>query len=164
MSNDYFSTSYGNTVGSISLLRTTGPPVPSLNNETNIYWLRTEYRQTDSNPYHFTAPIYEGDSSSPIRKQIGYVIDIVTESEYPNLPYSFYTDNWSFYFLKDDKIVATMNAIYDFIGEINNPFYIPGTKNNFNTTNCGYDLLNKSGTISLIAGPDARQCTLQIFD
>ena len=77
---------------------TGGPPVPSLNYETNIYWLKTEYVITESNNFK-TAPIYEGvyDPLSPIiNKKIGYVKVFTSHSDYPDLPYTFYTDNWSF--------------------------------------------------------------------
>lgn len=137
--------------------------IPSYNKETNIYWLKSEYKETQSNPFNMVAPIYAGiyNPLSNIKQPIGYVKLITSQSQYNE--HLLNTDNYSFYWLNNNKIVASIHATYDYIGTGKNPFFEPNTTHTFNSSSSAYNLLNKSIKIKLFAETNTRQCTLQIL-
>jgi hypothetical protein len=144
----------------------------------NVYWIRAEYVEADvtisgwapagssGTTFNLVAPLYSGIySSSDLssdRNKIGYFKLITSQFQYDTSEKILNTDNYSFYWINEDNIVASMDSIYDYIGIEGNPFFTDNSTHYFNSTTSAYQLLNKSLSIQLYAGVDERQCKLTI--
>lgn len=143
----------------------------------NVYWIRSEYIEADvtidgwspsgsGTKFNLVAPLYSGIYSptdiSSNRIQIGYFKLITSQFQYDTNKEFLNTDNYSFYWINGNKIVASMDSTYDYIGIEGNPFFLDNSTHNFNSTTCAYQLLNKSVSVQLFAGENQRQCKLTI--
>jgi len=142
----------------------------------NVYWLKDEYVEADvvipdwtlasGTTYNLVAPLYAGVYADVVTPNpIGYFKLITTQFSYNSAPSTplLNTDNYSFYWINGDSIVASIDAIYDYVGTGTNPFFEPGSTHQFKSTGA-YQLLNKNPTVELYAGADdnVRQCKITV--
>lgn len=136
----------------------------------NVYWLKSEYVETDVEisgswtTYNLVAPLYAGvyaEVTTP--NPIGYFKLITTQFSYDaGLPL-LNTDNYSFYWINGSQMVASLDAVYDYVGTGVNPFFAPDSTHQFKSTGA-YQLLNNTPVIELYAGADdeVRQCKITV--
>jgi len=145
----------------------------------NVYWLKDEYVEADvvipgwtlasgasGTTYNLVAPLYAGVYENVVvPNPIGYFKLITSQFSYgsgPSIPL-LNTDNYSFYWINGTQIVASIDAVYDYVGTGANPFFVPGSTHQFKSTGA-YQLLNKTPTVELYAGADdnVRQCKITV--
>lgn len=145
----------------------------------NVYWFKNEYAES-AQPIpawsgagdgtgviiNSVAPLYSGVYSGTPTPQIGNFKLITSVFQYDSTtPTKFLaTDNYSFYWINGQQIVASMDSTYDYIGDGLSQFFAPGSYHYFNSTTSAYHLLNKSVSVQLYAALDdnVRQCKLTI--
>lgn len=141
----------------------------------NVYWIRSEYVEADvtisgwsptgsGTTFNLVAPLYSGiySSTDTNRTKIGYLKLITPQFQYDDNAKLLNTDNYSFYWINGDNLVASMDVTYDYMGTGTNPFFENNSNHYFNSTTTAHQLLNKSVSVELFAGTEQRQCKLTI--